>query len=300
MWPLGGIHGLKPFLDGHYSTGNAKWYIIQWSNSALIPWWNLQLWSLVFLQICLVYLHVLSSMLAREQRKAFESSPDSVDINTNKMFSSENASVSNTIVKEIHAKTQENHIWLKSLTINLHFNMIKMGSSYVGYYAVIAVCKLLAISLSVLSGFRGGFIFPLFLVGTSLGQMLTGFHIPWLSSLPPVLLAMCFASGRLLQLSSYILSLDTRIVPRIWNWLCFESREMLSKVLRSEFNNKTESRTDRVLWSPRWLQIYDVLGQDTAINRSTMCHTNYKTSFLRWNIRSMSCFISSNHDIRLS
>ena len=60
---------------------------------------------------------------------------------------------------------------------------------------MIAASKLVAISITVLAGFRGGFIFPLFFVGTSLGAMVAGFHIPWFSGLPPVLLAMCFASG---------------------------------------------------------------------------------------------------------
>ena len=60
---------------------------------------------------------------------------------------------------------------------------------------MIAVVKLVAISITVLSGFRGGFIFPLFLVGTSLGQVVTGLHIPFVSGLPPVLLSMCFAAG---------------------------------------------------------------------------------------------------------
>ena len=70
-----------------------------------------------------------------------------------------------------------------------------------GWYAIIAMTKLLAISITVLSGFRGGFIFPLFLVGTSLGQMVAGLHIPFLSGLPPVLLCMCFAAGRSQNLS---------------------------------------------------------------------------------------------------
>lgn len=64
-----------------------------------------------------------------------------------------------------------------------------------GWYLIIAVGKLFAISISVLSGFRGGFIFPLFLVGASLGEAVAGLHIPFLSGLPPVLLSMCFASG---------------------------------------------------------------------------------------------------------
>lgn len=67
---------------------------------------------------------------------------------------------------------------------------------YAGWYAIIAFAKLLAISITVSSGFRGGFIFPLFLVGTSLGQMVAGLGIPFISALPPVLLSMCFASGR--------------------------------------------------------------------------------------------------------
>lgn len=67
-----------------------------------------------------------------------------------------------------------------------------------GWYAVIAVVKLLAISITVLSGFRGGFIFPLFFVGTSLGEMTAGLHIPFVSALPPVVLAMSFAAGELL------------------------------------------------------------------------------------------------------
>ena len=64
-----------------------------------------------------------------------------------------------------------------------------------GWYAIIAVCKLFAISITVLSGFRGGFIFPLFLVGACLGQVITGLHIPFVSGLPPVLLSMSFAAG---------------------------------------------------------------------------------------------------------
>lgn len=64
-----------------------------------------------------------------------------------------------------------------------------------GWYAIIAVVKLIAISITVLSGFRGGFIFPLFLVGTCLGEVVTGLHIPFVSGLPPVLLSMSFAAG---------------------------------------------------------------------------------------------------------
>ena len=71
--------------------------------------------------------------------------------------------------------------------------------------------KLLAISITVLSGFRGGFIFPLFLVGTSLGQMVTGLHIPFVSGLPPVLLCMCFAAGGFPNLCVLFLSNTKRL-----------------------------------------------------------------------------------------
>lgn len=46
------------------------------------------------------------------------------------------------------------------------------------------------------TGFRGGFIFPLFFAGTAFGQALATIPgIPFFSSLPPVLLAMTMASG---------------------------------------------------------------------------------------------------------
>lgn len=64
---------------------------------------------------------------------------------------------------------------------------------------VIAVVKLITVNVTVLSGFRGGFIFPLFLAGTSLGLAVT--HIPgmpFLQGLPDVMVAMTMAAGTLL------------------------------------------------------------------------------------------------------
>lgn len=85
------------------------------------------------------------------------------------------------------------HIWPSG---GIHGLEPFLGGHYSpGWYMIIAVAKLFAVSITVLSGFRGGFIFPLFLVGTSLGEAVQGFHIPFISGLPPVLLAMCFAAG---------------------------------------------------------------------------------------------------------
>ena len=61
---------------------------------------------------------------------------------------------------------------------------------------VIAVVKLITVSVTVNSGFRGGFIFPLFMAGTSLGLAIT--HItgmPFLQNLPDVVVAMTMAAG---------------------------------------------------------------------------------------------------------
>eukprot|EP01024_Parvocaulis_polyphysoides_P059062 TRINITY_DN6376_c1_g1_i4.p1 TRINITY_DN6376_c1_g1~~TRINITY_DN6376_c1_g1_i4.p1 ORF type:complete len:548 (-),score=50.44 TRINITY_DN6376_c1_g1_i4:628-2271(-) len=58
-----------------------------------------------------------------------------------------------------------------------------------------ALVKLVMISVTVLSGFRGGFIFPLMMVGGCIGKGITLLNIPLISANPPVLLSMCFASG---------------------------------------------------------------------------------------------------------
>lgn len=70
-----------------------------------------------------------------------------------------------------------------------------------GNYTILAWCliaffKLLAISITVLSGFRGGFIFPLFFAGASLGHGLANIQgIPFFSDLPPVMTAMAMSAG---------------------------------------------------------------------------------------------------------
>lgn len=44
------------------------------------------------------------------------------------------------------------------------------GHYSIGILVAIAFAKLVAISITVLAGFRGGFIFPIFLAGTALGR----------------------------------------------------------------------------------------------------------------------------------
>lgn len=67
---------------------------------------------------------------------------------------------------------------------------------------LIAVAKLLAVSITVTFGFRGGFIFPLFFAGTSLGLAISAIpSIPFVSALPPVMLAMPMAAGNQLLVS---------------------------------------------------------------------------------------------------
>ena len=64
---------------------------------------------------------------------------------------------------------------------------------------LVAVAKLLAISITVTFGFRGGFIFPLMFSGTCLGLAISTIpNIPFVSTLPPVMLAMPMAAGDLL------------------------------------------------------------------------------------------------------
>ncbi|CAD7697947.1 unnamed protein product, partial [Ostreobium quekettii] len=63
-------------------------------------------------------------------------------------------------------------------------------------WLLVAFFKLLAISITVLSGFRGGFIFPLFYAGASLGHGLADIPgIPFVSGLPPVITAMAMSAG---------------------------------------------------------------------------------------------------------
>eukprot|EP00877_Chromochloris_zofingiensis_P002746 jgi/Chrzof1/12472/Cz06g35170.t1 len=66
-------------------------------------------------------------------------------------------------------------------------------------YFLIALAKLFTISLTVTSGFRGGFIFPLFFTGAALGRgmhmLATQLGVPFIGSLPTVLISMCTAAG---------------------------------------------------------------------------------------------------------
>ncbi|CAM9358607.1 unnamed protein product [Ectocarpus sp. 13 AM-2016] len=66
-------------------------------------------------------------------------------------------------------------------------------------YLLVGLTKLLAIAFTVQSGFRGGFIFPLFFAGASLGRALLSITddvlAPGLVAASPALLCMCFAAG---------------------------------------------------------------------------------------------------------
>ena len=86
------------------------------------------------------------------------------------------------------------HIWPKGGVWGLE--PFQQGHYTPVLLLVIAVVKLITVSVTVLSGFRGGFIFPLFLAGTSLGLAIT--HVPgmpFLQGLPDVMVAMTMAAG---------------------------------------------------------------------------------------------------------
>lgn len=65
---------------------------------------------------------------------------------------------------------------------------------------LIGFAKLLTICLTVLSGFRGGFIFPLFFAGTAFGKGFALLPIAAFAHFPPVLFAMTIAAGAALSL----------------------------------------------------------------------------------------------------
>lgn len=65
---------------------------------------------------------------------------------------------------------------------------------------LIGLAKLLTICLTVLSGFRGGFIFPLFFAGTAFGKGFALMPIAAFGHFPPVLFAMTIAAGLALPL----------------------------------------------------------------------------------------------------
>ena len=62
-------------------------------------------------------------------------------------------------------------------------------------YLLIGFAKLLTICLTVLSGFRGGFIFPLFFAGTAFGHAFASIPLPMFADIPPVLFSMTVAAG---------------------------------------------------------------------------------------------------------
>lgn len=86
------------------------------------------------------------------------------------------------------------HIWPKGGVWGLE--PFQQGHYTPVLLLVIAVVKLITVSVTVLSGFRGGFIFPLFLAGTSLGLAITHVpNVPFLQGLPDVMVAMTMAAG---------------------------------------------------------------------------------------------------------
>lgn len=65
---------------------------------------------------------------------------------------------------------------------------------------LVAVVKLVVVSITVVSGFRGGFIFPLFFAGTSLGLAITHIpSLPFINGLPDAMVAMTMAAGQSLH-----------------------------------------------------------------------------------------------------
>ena len=56
---------------------------------------------------------------------------------------------------------------------------------------IVGLCRLLAISLAIAGGYRGGFIFPFFTAGAAFGRAVC-FVFP---SLSPSLATLCFAAG---------------------------------------------------------------------------------------------------------
>jgi len=71
------------------------------------------------------------------------------------------------------------------------------GSHYPGWlFVLIGLFKLVAISVTVLSGLRGGFIFPLMFAGASFGRAVLSIpHLPILSNRATVLMAMAGSAG---------------------------------------------------------------------------------------------------------
>lgn len=77
---------------------------------------------------------------------------------------------------------------------------LKLQGEYTWWlFMLIGFAKLLTICLTVLSGFRGGFIFPLFFAGTAFGKGFALMPIAAFGHFPPVLFAMTIAAGAALH-----------------------------------------------------------------------------------------------------
>lgn len=86
------------------------------------------------------------------------------------------------------------HVWPQSGVWGMgQFN----GGSYEGWlFLLIGIFKLLAISITVLSGMRGGFIFPLMFAGAAFGRAVLSIpHLPILSHQSIALMTMAGAAG---------------------------------------------------------------------------------------------------------
>ena len=82
------------------------------------------------------------------------------------------------------AKTNElPHIWPTSGITG--FQMNDCFSCF-----LVGVCKMIAISLTVAGGYRGGFIFPFFLAGSAFGRA-----ISFVFDVKPIVASLCFAAG---------------------------------------------------------------------------------------------------------
>ncbi|CAM9780961.1 unnamed protein product [Pylaiella littoralis] len=88
------------------------------------------------------------------------------------------------------------HIWPQG---GLFYGLERFPWESGPMYLLVGMAKLLAIACTVQSGFRGGFIFPLFFAGGSFGRALQSITDdalpPGLVAASPALLCMCFAAG---------------------------------------------------------------------------------------------------------
>ncbi|KAK9821879.1 hypothetical protein WJX74_008487 [Apatococcus lobatus] len=85
------------------------------------------------------------------------------------------------------------HIWPKGGFYGL--SPFLQGEYTWWLFMLIGLAKLLTICLTVLSGFRGGFIFPLFFAGVAFGKGFALMPLAAFGSFPPVLFGMTIAAG---------------------------------------------------------------------------------------------------------